>query len=180
MAFVGFSGCTTNETETATEVETAETTTDAMTEDEAIAMDTWDADRFSTSFDSNNKFDAWDLDDDGMLDENEFGTTFYSTWDANRDNMLDENEWNAGVADFGLTGQSWAAWDANKDNALSSAEFNAGLKQQNYMRNWDKDNDGRINKREYTDGVFMLWDTNRDGMLDTNEYNTRYNRYYGL
>ncbi|MBW7467524.1 hypothetical protein ABID22_002963 [Pontibacter aydingkolensis] len=178
----GASACTTNGTETASEMETTETTTetDVMADDtDATAMDTWDNDRFGTTFESNNMYSQWDANADGNLDENEFNMTFYRAWDSNNDGVLDEAEWSTATADYGITGQGWADWDTNKDNNLSDTEFRTGFMKSNYMRDWDMDRDGKISQREYSDGLFKVWDTNRDGTLDANEYNTRYNKYYG-
>lgn len=148
------------------------------TEDVDLGANTWDQNRFNTTFASTNYYEDWDANKDNLLDENEFYGGFYKTWDTNRDNRIDENEWNTASASYGIENETWAGWDTSGDGALDENEFRTGMGRTNYYTNWDADRDNRLNEREYTDGIFGLWDGNNDGVLDENEY-AGYNTYYG-
>ena len=96
-----------------------------------------------------NSFGVWDANDDGFLDQNEFGSNWAGTgtlgvWDANDDGFLDENEWGVGVGN-------------------NRGEFGA-------FDDWDIDNDNRLAVNEFGTGSFGVFDDNRDGMIDSNEW----------
>lgn len=171
VSMVACGGTEEAETEELAEVDTME--------EDAGVMDNWDTERFGTSFTETGRFGGWDANDDNMLDENEYYSSYYDTWDVNDDNALDEDEWNNASRDFGMEGQNWADWDVNKDNRLDENEFRTGAARNNNYSTWDRDGDKMLNEREYSDGVFGLWDNDRDGALTNDDYNTRYNRYYG-
>lgn len=93
-------------------------------------------------------FTDWDLDDNDLLDGDEFGVGFddsdlYEEWDMNDDGLLDENE-------FGYAADDWGFGN----------EF--GL--------WDTDDDGFLDDDEFGVGAFGLWDTDDDGFLDDEEF----------
>lgn len=162
------------------EGEVVETTEvgEAELDNEMVTAETYDADRFNTTFASTNYYEEWDANDDNMLDRNEYNTGFYDTWDVNNDNRLDENEWNTATRDWGLENETWAEWDTNTDGFLDENEFGTGFADNEWYGEWDTDGNNMLAEREYTDGVFGLWDANDDNMLDENEYGY-YNTYYG-
>ena len=53
-----------------------------------------------------NDFVMWDTDDDGVLSEDEFKTTFFGNTDANDDDAISEDEWDLGFS--GLFGNYFA------------------------------------------------------------------------
>ena len=62
---------------------------------------------------------AWDANEDGVLDNEEFSAGFgesdvYSTWDADGDGMLSEDEFNEGV---------YGAYDEDDSGAIEEEEF---------------------------------------------------------
>lgn len=66
-------------------------------------------------------YSAWDKDNNGRLDPDEFGTVvtttkLYDTWDADHDAQIDEDEYTA--ARFGV-------YDTNDDGALNMQEWKA-------------------------------------------------------
>ncbi|WP_162054219.1 DUF4625 domain-containing protein [Pontibacter pamirensis] len=137
-----------------------------------------DAAAFNTTFASTAWFETWDLNDDNMLDETEFGTTFFQTWDLDDDDTITQAEWNEFAEDFGLEVADWEEWDANNDDILTQAELNTGLTASGWYTAWDVDNDGFIEELEYTGGIFGLWDDNDDNTLTADEYVDRYDTYY--
>jgi hypothetical protein len=142
-------------------------------------MDDWDNNRFNESFTSTGRFGGWDENKDNMLDQNEYNRSYFDTWDVNNDDILDEDEWNNGTRDFGVGGENWKDWDSNKDSRLDENEFNSRFGNNTSYKDRDRDGDGMLNEREYSDGIFSSWDNDRDGSITNDEYNTRYNRYYG-
>lgn len=94
-----------------------------------------------------NDFGVWDTDDDGLLDDDEFGYSWgdtFDTWDEDDSGYIEESEWNEfGV---GVNGDTFDTWDA--------------------------DNDGLLDDDEFADGSFGMMDNNGDGFLDENEWNT--------
>ncbi|WP_347159421.1 hypothetical protein [Pontibacter chitinilyticus] len=151
---------------------------DGIVNTNEVVTDSWDKDKFGTAFAANDAYDGWDINDDNLLDENEYYTGFYDTWDLNDDNKLDENEWNTSVHNFGLADETWADWDTNADGILDNNEFKTGFADNNYYSAWDLDHDNFLNEKEYSDGLFSTWDVNDDNILDTNEYGN-YNTYFG-
>lgn len=150
-----------------------------VTEDVGLGVDTWDTNKFNTTFGTTNYYEDWDLNDDNIWDENEFYGGFYDTWDVNDDNQINENEWNTATNSYGIENETWSIWDTSGDGILDENEFRTGFGRTNYYADWDMDNDNMLNEREYTDGIFGLWDENEDGILDENEY-ADYNTYYGI
>ncbi|MFD3001642.1 hypothetical protein ACFS7Z_14820, partial [Pontibacter toksunensis] len=120
----------------------------------------WDSNEFNSTFASNNYYEDWDLNDDNLLDQNEYNAGLYDTWDVNNDNRLDENEWNTASNDWGLENETWSDWDMNTDGFLNTSEFGTGFADSGWFGNWDTDRNSMLGEREYTDGVFGLWDNN--------------------
>lgn len=139
----------------------------------------FDRDTFNNSFTSNDRYDRWDTNKDEFLDEDEYSDGLFQTWDVNDDNRLDENEWNTASEDFRIGNQNWKDWDTSNDGYLDTREFKTGLHQKGWYGEWDSDQDKKINKREYSNGLFGLWDVNRDGKLDETE-NRYYHTYFGV
>ncbi|MBZ9567593.1 hypothetical protein [Modicisalibacter tunisiensis] len=63
-------------------------------------------------------YSDWDLNDDGLLDENEFGELDvdwdYDTWDANDDDYVDSGEFYDGIYD---------TYDVNDDGEWDDSEW---------------------------------------------------------
>ncbi|MBD0257102.1 MAG: hypothetical protein ICV83_15400 [Cytophagales bacterium] len=138
-----------------------------------------EANEFFEAFNANTLFDDWDLNDDDVLDENEFNASHYDVWDQDNDGILEENEWKEDINHFGLAGENWDAWDANHDNQVGKNEFNSALDEDHYFSTWDADKNNQLTEREYTDGIFGLWDDNDDGMLEKEKYEGYYRTYFG-
>ena len=66
------------------------------------AMDANDDDRvsekeFSDYFMDSGIYDTWDVDGDGVLDEEEFGAVLYDYYDDDDDGYIDDAEWEDGI-----------------------------------------------------------------------------------
>lgn len=68
-----------------------------------------------------NDFDAWDVNDDNFIDDNEWNTGFgesnwFSTYDGDADGTITDVEWNEGF---------FNEWDLNDDGMLDENEYNS-------------------------------------------------------
>lgn len=79
--------------------------------------------------------------------EDDFGNNF-EAWDTNDDSIVDSEEFNAGIASTGL----YNNWDTNKDAVFSEEEFYNGL-----HASWDNDNSGYIDEGEFGKAEFSNW-----------------------
>lgn len=141
--------------------------------------DLFETNDFFDQFNAGNLFEDWDLNDDDLLDENEFNESNYGIWDTDNDGILEENKWKKDIDQFGLTGEAWDGWDANHDNQVDKNEFNSALDDDNYFSTWDADKNKGLTEREYTDGIFGLWDDDDDGLLEKEKYEGYYRSYFG-
>lgn len=66
----------------------------------------------------------------------------WDAWDANDDGILDNDEFNTGFGEAGV----YDSWDGDGDGALSEDEFNAGV-----FGGYDKDDSGAIEEPEFGD-----------------------------
>ena len=123
---------------------------------------------------------VWDLDGSRYLDDNEFYSTTFTRVDANDDNLVDQSEWNAGYTnlygDFGAE-EDFAEYDLNDDNVLDESEWNQGWTDSEWFNDYDANDDQMLDNNEWDEGIFGAWDENDDDFWDENEYNT-YNTYY--
>lgn len=67
--------------------------------DGGIDYEEWD-----TGFDDEGVFDSWDANDDGMLDDQEYGEGIYNTYDNDGDGALNEEEYGTFQDDAGDEG----------------------------------------------------------------------------
>lgn len=119
------------------------------------------------------------MDDDNLLDEEEFTAGFYDTFDLNKDGRISQEEWNRVQSDFGIdTAADWQAWDTDGDGFIERVEFDADFAGMGRYGAWDTEDDNRLTEREYTDGVFTIWDKNGDNYLDETEF-ISHSTYYG-
>lgn len=162
------------------ESETEAAEDNVVVTDEVVVVDTWDEDEYHAAFDTTSHYEAWDVDEDKFLSEEEFTTSFYQTWDLNNDGRISQGEWNTVLSDYGnvIDAADWQAWDTDGDGFMERVEFDTNFAEMGWHENWDKDEDNLITEREYTTGVFTMWDTNGDNVLDETEY-IHHNTYYG-
>ena len=69
----------------------------------------------------------------------------YSQWDVNDDDMLDEEEFGAGFEDSGF----FDDWDTNSDGFLEEEEFGTGL-----YDTYDRDDSGYLEEEEFEETGF--------------------------
>lgn len=86
--------------------------------DGRISQSEWDAAKLDYGVDAAN-WTAWDTDGDGYIEEAEFETEFtrigwYDAWDLDDNAQLTEQEYTTGV---------FRIWDENNDNRLDETEY---------------------------------------------------------
>jgi hypothetical protein len=97
-------------------------------------------------------FDAWNVDEDGFVDETEWKTGFartgvFAAWDRDGRGFIEEVEWNQRTADWQERGGRWEHWDSNADGRLDRNEFGIGL-----FRAWDEDGNHLLDMAEFEAG----------------------------
>lgn len=101
-------------------------------------------------------FDIYDANDDGYFDEDEFttwntvwgGDYDYGAWDVNDDELLDYNDFDAGINEYGV----FNAWDAGDDGLFTADEITTG-----FYDTWDADNNDYLDLNEYETYGYGLW-----------------------
>lgn len=130
-------------------------------------------------------YNAWDTDDDRLLDEREWkeGWNTYLTdeeyeealfdeWDIDGDGNLGEGEFREGIFNY---------YDADGDVFWNEEEFNE-FGTSYYYGAWDLNNNDEITEKEfqeawntymadkYDEGLFGEWDVNKDGIIGEDEF----------
>lgn len=103
-------------------------------------------------------YDDWDMDDDDLIAEEEFYTTwndagYYEAWDTDGDGYIDAMEWEAGVDEY------YSDWDYDAYGDFA---------------NWDLDDDELLGEDEFGEGYYTAWDMDGDGYIDATEYEQWY------
>ncbi|MFD3003319.1 hypothetical protein ACFS7Z_23365 [Pontibacter toksunensis] len=162
LLFASMTACTYGETEVAEDdVETDDVAlTDTLVEEE---LDTSQATTY---------YMAWDMDDDGLLSEEEFTAGFYQIWDLNKDEIVSIYEWTTVLSDhsYNIDAKDWQPWDTDGDGFIERVEFDAVFPKTGLYGTWDSDGDGLMEEREYITGSLSLWDTDGDNVMDEAEY----------
>lgn len=78
------------------------------------------------------------------------GVNEFGTFDTDDDGIIDNNEWGAGFGDT----EWFDTYDADNDGFVDNDELNDGV-----FNDWDTDNDGFLDRNEYSDnsGFFETW-----------------------
>lgn len=122
---------------------------DLKDDDGDITEEEWDE-----TFAGSDRFDEWDVDGDGVVDESEYSTGLFGTFDANSDSNITEEEWDDqfGNASAGLDRDWFDIWDVNDDGVLDQNEVSAGLYDYH-----DADDDGLLGAAEWEEeGLFDI------------------------
>lgn len=153
-------------------------------------FNTWDlndnyileSNEFITGFDALELWNDWDIDNSGGLTESEWNEGLYKIWDIDQDGFLSEEEFYG--ADYG--GWSWRtsgyddypAWDTDQDSWLSEEEFTTGFGATGVYNTWNTNNDEYLTVDEFSTGLYDLWDVNGDNILDINEWDRGRSRWF--
>lgn len=148
----------------------------------AIAQDTfsaWDNDNdgyiemeeFTDTYIST-FYDDWDLTAADELGIDDFYTTTFSIIDTDDDDFLDEEEWDFGYDYYygDYLNDDFDLFDTDDDELVVYTEYNDSLYDSDFFYDWDTDNDGYISEYELAENVFQNWDINDNGLLNRSEY----------
>lgn len=99
------------------------------------------------------------------------GAGTFTTWDADQDGALNEDEFGGAVTQ----GDGWMDWDSDANTTLNQDEFNTAFSdrtwyEQNMFDEWDEDGDGEITRDEWESGLFSALDENNDGRIQEEEF----------
>jgi EF hand len=121
-----------------------------------------------------------DVNNNGILDSQEFPVYVYQRWDRDHDGFLSDEEWKlSGVRWYGASNDSYktvTTWDKNGDGRIDPSEFNVAVSTTKLYDTWDKNANGIVDSEEYSSASFRIYDTNSDGMISPDEWRgTDYN-----
>jgi hypothetical protein len=124
-------------------------------------------------------YTAWDIDEDGVLDEDEFYTVNFANADTDDDDAISEEEWNIGYTTMynPYIEDDFATLDSDGDGILDSEEWGAGFADTDWFGVYDENTDTFIDDTELSTGFYNDWDTDDDGFIDEDEFNV-YSPYY--
>lgn len=130
-------------------------------------------------FNSTTFFDDRDMDDDAAFVNNEFNQSFFDAFDLNRNGFIEEDELNTSRTNFGANATvQFNDMDANSDARLERSEFDADFESNDFFGRFDADVNNSITAREFSDGVFTTWDVDNDGFMERNDFDARFNTHF--
>lgn len=106
------------------------------------------------------------------------GIILFAMTDKYYDWKISNTEWTRFAQDFDLKDQVWQTWDLDGNGSLSNVEFKKGITRLNFHKDWDLNNNSRIELHELGAGFFDRWDHNKDNVLSREEYEERFYTYY--
>lgn len=128
----------------------------------------------TTTTTSTRYYYANDVNDNGILDSQEFPKYVYHRWDADSDGFLSDEEWNVStVRWYGPSNtyyKTYTTWDKNGDGRLDPSEFDVVVTETKLYNSWDVNADSTIESDEYAAATFRLYDLNNDGQLNMQEW----------
>ncbi len=68
-------------------------------------------------------------------------------------------------------------WDANSNNLISRYEFHE-MYTQNFYNDWDKDNNGIVNKEDFLSKIYVVWDIDNDNLISDTEWHEGFENNY--
>lgn len=119
-----------------------------------------------------NDLATWDVDGDGSLSRDEFYNTTFANTDVDNDDLIDEDEWNTGYTSmYGVyTDDDFATYDADADGFIDNDEWNAVYVESGWYETYDADSDSMLTEDEWNLGLYNDWDTDDDDMINPDEY----------
>jgi hypothetical protein len=148
-------------------------------DDDRVEAEVFDRDEAFNEFNETTFFNDNDVDDDALFDDNEFNQGFFDAFDLNDNDFIEEDELVTSRETFGAnTTTTFADLDANADARLDVTEFEPDFDTNDFFGEFDADVNNSINPREFSDGVFVRWDVDNDGFIEANTFNTRFDRHF--
>ena len=156
----------------AQEVETVSVTVeDEFNEWDVDDDDLWTEDEFGTAFDEGGLYDEWDLNDDNYLDYEELSAAFITVYDINQDKVWTKGEFDSWANARGKN-YEFHIWDTNDDELLDQREFGEAVREAGIYEDWDADTNDLYSIDEVRTILFDTWDLDDNDYLDLDEYET--------
>lgn len=116
-----------------------------------------------------------DVNNNGILDSQEFSKFVYPRWDMNRDGFVTSDEWQMNaVRWYGPEKTQYykveKAWDVDGDGRLDPSEFDNVITTTQLYNVWDKNADKTLTSDEYHKATFHVYDINDDGNISYDEW----------
>lgn len=130
------------------------------------------AEEFKDGFGNDDIFNDLDANNDGLIDNNEFGDGMFDRLDTDGDGLLSDNELTDRNTIFDdEPGANLADWDMDGNKEVDRKEFKQLFKgdEDNFSK-WDDDNNDKLNPDEVADGAFDNMDDNNDGSISKEEF----------
>ncbi|MGK7388871.1 MAG: hypothetical protein ACNS60_00905 [Candidatus Cyclobacteriaceae bacterium M2_1C_046] len=151
----------------------------ACDDDDAPMVDTVDRDDMFNEFDNTTFFEDRDIDGDNNFNETEFNQSFFDAFDLDNDGFIQEDELNTSREDFrASTAVPFGGLDANDDQRLDMDEFRADFQSNDFNATFDRDTDGGISAREFSDGAFERFDDDGDGVVQNLRFRPMFDRHF--
>lgn len=116
----------------------------------------------------------WDTDENGYFNDREFYVFLYRLWDHSHDGNISEEEWKEGITHMEGYDENehgtFKDWDADNNGKVDFNEFTTDLKDNNYFRSLDMNEDQKLSDQEVANAVIQIWDEDDDGNIERIEY----------
>lgn len=116
-----------------------------------------------------------DINNNGVLDTQEFPKFVNSRWDRNGDGFVTSDEWQTNaVRWYGPKNTQYytisKSWDKDGDGRLDPSEFDTAVTTTKLYDVWDRNADKTLNSDEYNEATFHVYDLNDDGNISYKEW----------
>jgi Ca2+-binding EF-hand superfamily protein len=120
------------------------------------------------------------------IEGGESGIAFMNRFDLNKDGRIDHEEWEAVKPATVYRQKHWPEYNINGDDYITLEEApekdgksepappeegkkTATVQQVAFVAKYDKNQDGKLSKTEFTGNYFSVYDRNRDGYIEPEE-----------
>lgn len=117
-------------------------------------------------------WDDWNNVDDPGLDDEDFYTVTYTFIDANHDERLALEEWKNGYTYYygSYLKNDYTIYDLNHDGYITYNEYVAAVNSTDYYVVIDVDHDAYLSEAELANYVFESWDADDNKMMNRDEF----------
>lgn len=124
---------------------------------------------------------SYDVNNNNIIEPNEFTTYVTRTLDSNNDGYIVTDEYDGDSMTYFYTNvdtqpnsdmevKSYSYWDKDQDDRLDSSEIESLVANMGIYKKWDTDMNGTIDKVEFATGTFMVYDDNNDKSISAEEW----------
>lgn len=125
-----------------------------------------DGDEFHAGMTKQGDFARIDVNKDQRIDARELAEALPDAWDLNDDGVVQRDEFrSAAQAWYQVEYGGFDAWDQDNDNVLDQDDFYTGVHSTGLYSEWDQDRSGFLDAMEVERGLFERLDADRSGGL---------------